>query len=67
MNIVGEVENETNGESSINTYTLLGVRWVAYEKGLCSTCGTVWFSVIPGGMGGREGDWRHMACMYNYG
>ena len=49
MNIVGEVENETNGGSSINMYTLLGVRWIAGEKLLCSTGSTVWCSVIPGG------------------
>lgn len=40
MNIVGEVENETNGESSINKRTLLGVRWMADEK-LCVAQGAV--------------------------
>ena len=56
MNIVGEVENETNGESSINKRTLLGVRWMADEKLLCSSGSSVWCSVIPGRMGGVEGD-----------
>ena len=36
MDTIGEGESETNGESSINIYTLSGVRWIAGEKLLCS-------------------------------
>ena len=31
MNTVGEGESGTNGESSINIYTLLGISWIAGE------------------------------------
>ena len=37
MDIVGEGESETNGESSTYMYTLLGGRRTAGEKLLCST------------------------------
>ena len=36
MDTIGEGESEPNGESSINIYTLSGVRWIAGEKSLCS-------------------------------
>ena len=34
--ISGEGESGPNGESSINVYTLSGVRWIAGEKSLCN-------------------------------
>ena len=34
---VGEGENRTNGESSINIYAVAYVRWIIGEKVLCST------------------------------
>jgi len=33
VNTVGGGESGANGERSINTYTVLGMRWVAGEKG----------------------------------
>ena len=59
--VLGERESETNGESRINIYTQLGVRWIAGEKLLCSTGNPVWSSVMTwkdgmeGGMGWRLG------------
>ena len=44
--VLGERESETNGESSINIYTQLGIRWIAGEKLLCSTGNPVWSSVM---------------------
>ena len=43
--VLGEGESETNGESSINIHTQLGVRWIAGEKLLCST-GTVYIATV---------------------
>ena len=37
VDTVGEGESGPNGESSINIYTVSGVRWIASEKLLCST------------------------------
>ena len=37
MDTVGEGVSGTNGESSINMYTLSGVGWIAGEKLLGST------------------------------
>ena len=36
----------TNGESSINVYTLLCVKWIVGEKLLCNTGSSVWCSVM---------------------
>ena len=52
-----------NADSSINIYTLSGVKWIAGEKMLCSKGNPVWHSLMTwrdwiGGMGerlGREG------------
>ena len=59
----------TNGESSINIYTLSGVRWVADEKLLCSAWSPVWCPVIDdleAQDGGGEGGQGEKGCMYNY-
>ena len=45
MDTVQEGESGTNGESSINIHTQLGVRWIAGEKLLCST-GTVYIATV---------------------
>ena len=46
VDTVGEGKSETNGEISINIYTLSGIRWIAGEKLLCSTRSPVWPSVM---------------------
>ena len=49
MEKVGQMDlgvSGTNGEGSINIYTLSGVRWIAGEKLLCSAWSPVWCSVI---------------------
>ena len=57
MDTLGEGENEMDGESSINIYSLSGIRWKAEEKMLCSTGSPVWCSLITwrDGMEGGEG------------
>jgi len=55
---VREAESEMNGESSINIYTLLCVKWIAGEKLLYKTgspalCWALWWP--GGGEWGREG------------
>ena len=61
MDTVGEGESGMNGESSINTCALLGVRWTAGEKLPCSTGSPVWCSVMGwrdrmgAGEGAKEG------------
>ena len=57
MDAVGKEENEMNGESSINIYSLSGIRWIAGEKMLCSTGSPVSCSLITwrDGMGGGDG------------
>ena len=47
-----EEESWMHGQSSINIYTLLGVRWRAGDKLQCSTESPVWSSVITCRMGG---------------
>ena len=49
-----------NGESSINIYTVSGVRWIADKKLLCSTGSPVWGSVMTwrDGIVGRVGKLR---------
>ena len=50
---VRERDSRTNGEGSINIYTLSGVGWLAVGKLLCSKGSPVWCSVMTwrGGMG----------------
>ena len=55
VDTVVEGESGTDGESSINIYTLSDVRWIAGEKLLCSTGITVCTLWWPGGMGWGEG------------
>ena len=64
----GEGESGTNGESSINVYTLSGVRWIAGEKSLCDMGNPVWHSVMnwSNGMAGGEGGSGGTGCVYNY-
>ena len=50
---VGEGESGTSGESSINIYTPLGLRWVTSEKLPCSPGSPAWW--WPGRMGSGEG------------
>ena len=52
----GGGERGTNGESSINMHTLLGVRRIAGEKLMCSIRSPVWCSVMAWRDGMRE--WR---------
>ena len=56
MDIVGEGESGTNGESSTNIYTLSHVRQMSGEKLLCSKGRPVWRSAMiwKDGMGGGE-------------
>ena len=63
-----EGESGTNGESSINVYTLSGVRWIAGEKSLCDMGNPVWHSVMnwSNGMAGGEGGSGGTGCVYNY-
>ena len=37
VNTVEERKSGMNGESSINIYTVSGIRWIADKKFLCST------------------------------
>jgi len=53
VDTVGEGESGTSGESSINIYTPLGLRWVTSEKLLCSPGSPAWW--WPGRMGSGEG------------
>ena len=46
VDIVGEGESGMNGESSINIYTVSGVRWIADKKLLCSTGSPVLGSIM---------------------
>ena len=55
MDTVGEEENEMDGESSINIYSLKGIRWIAGEKMLYSTGSPVWCSLITWRDGMGEG------------
>ena len=58
MDTVWGGESGANGEGSIGTCTLLGVRWMLGETLLCSTGNSVWGSVMTWRerMGeGREG------------
>ena len=66
--ISGEGESGPNGESSINVYTLSGVRWITGEKSLCNMGSPVWQSVMNwrDGMAGGEGGSGGMGCVYNY-
>ena len=43
---VGEGESGANGESSINTYTPLGVRWIDGERLVCNTGSPVWLLLM---------------------
>ena len=49
-----ERDGRTNGEGSINIYTLSGVRWLAGGKPLCSRGSPVWCSVMTWRDGMRE-------------
>lgn len=66
---VGERESGTNGESSINTYTPLGVRWIDGEKLVCNTGSPVWLLLMiwRKGIWGGEGVSGERGYMYNYG
>ena len=64
---VGEGESGTYGESSINIYTLSGVRCTAGEKLLFSTGSPVLCSVVTWGDGmgeAREGHDVHIIMAY---
>ena len=69
VDTVGEGVSGTNGESSINIYTLSGVKRIAGEKLLCSTESPVWHSLMTwrDGIGGWEKGLGGRECMYNYG
>ena len=57
VDTVGEGVSGTNGESSINIYTLSCARWIAGEKSLYSTGSPVWCLAVTWrdgmGRGGR--------------
>lgn len=69
VHTVGEGASGTNGESSINVYALLGVRWIDGEKLLCSTESPVWLLLMIWRVGfwGGEGVLAGRGYMYNYG
>ena len=69
VDTVGEGVSGTNGESSINIYTLSCARWIAGEKLPCSTGSQVWYLAVTwrDGRGGGERGSRGRGCMYNYG
>ena len=46
VDTVGEGESGTNGESSIDIYTLSCVKWMAGERLLYNTGSPVWSSVM---------------------
>ena len=46
VDMVGEGEGGTNGESGIDIYKLSGVRWTAGGKLLWSAGTPVWYSVM---------------------
>ena len=46
MDTVGKAQSGTDGESSINIYTLSCVKWIAAEKFLYNTGSPVWHSVM---------------------
>ena len=60
VDTVGERESGTNGESSINIYTLSCVKYIAGEKLLYNTESPAWHSVMSGGVegGGVSGEGR---------
>ena len=66
---VGEGESEMNGESSINIYSLSGVRWISSVLSYCSIGSLVWCSVMTwrDRVGEGEGRERGREYMYNYG
>ena len=58
---VGGGESGANGESSINTYTPLGVRWIDGERLVCNTGSPVWLLLMiwrKGIWGGGESQER---------
>ena len=67
VDTVEERESGMNGESSINIYTVSGVRWIAGKKLLCSTGSPVWGYVMTwkDGIVGRGGRLRREE-MYIY-
>ena len=69
VDTVREGDIGMNGESSINIYTLSGVRRVAGEKLLCSSGSPAWHSLMTwrDGIGGWEKGLGGRECMYNYG
>ena len=66
---MGEGASGTNGESSINMYTLLGVREIGGETLLCSTESQVWLLLMiwRDGIWGEEGVLGGREYMCNYG
>ena len=67
VNTAGEGETGTNGESSIDIYTLLCVKQTVIAKLLNNTGGPVWHSVMGWGEGREAQDSSRGGYMYNYG
>ena len=65
VDTVGEGESETNGESSVNIYSLSGVRWIVGEKLLRNTGSPVLCSLMTWGAGGRVGGSWEREYMYD--
>ena len=64
VDTVGEGESETNGESSVNIYSLSGVRWIVGEKLLHNTGSLVLCSLMTWGQAeGWEAHERGNICM----
>jgi len=59
-------ESGTDGESSVNTYTLSSVGWIAGES-LLGEPSLVLRDALEGRDEGGEGGWRGSRWMYNYG
>lgn len=68
VDTAGEEGRGTNGESGINIHRLLGVRWTASEKLLCSI-GEPSLKLCDDLEGGKVGEeerkWKE--CLCNYG
>ena len=66
VDTVWEGVSGTNGESSIDVYTLLCGKWIVGEKLLYNTGTSVWCSVMTWkcGIGGKEGGARGKGYIY---
>ena len=54
VDTVGQGKSRRNRESSINVYTLSGLKWIAGEKLLCTTMNPIWCSVMTSRVGKGE-------------